>query len=105
LPVAKLLPGAHLVRAFNSVYFKTLETETHRAVDRIGVPLAGDDSQALELAACLGRDAGFAPVIVGPLVRAREFDPGTPPYNSGMTGPELARALHVEPSSVSGSRP
>ncbi len=104
LPVAKLLPDARLVRAFNSVYFKTLETEAHRAGDRIGIPLAGDDPQALELAAGLVRDAGFAPVIAGPLVRAHEFDPGTPPYNSGMTGPELARTLHVEPSSVSGSR-
>ena len=76
-----------------------METEAHRAGDRIGIPLASDDPQALELAADLVRDAVFAPVIVGPLERAREFDPGTPPYNSGMTGPELARALHVEPSS------
>lgn len=94
-PVARLLPGARLVRAFNSVYFKTLETEAHRAGDRVGIPLAGDEEDAMALAAGLVRDAGFDPVPVGPLVRAREFDPGTPTYNTGMSGPGLARALGV----------
>ena len=79
--------------AFNSVYFKTLETEAHRAGGRVGIPLAGDDADALALAAGLVRDAGFHPVLAGPLVRAREFDPGTPVYNTGMSGPDLARAL------------
>ena len=98
LPVARLLPGARLVRAFNSVYFKLLETEAHRAGDRIGIPLAGDDEDAVGVAAGLVRDAGFDPVVVGALARAREFDPGTAVYNTGMTGPDLARALGVAPS-------
>jgi predicted dinucleotide-binding enzyme len=33
--------------------------------------------------------------VVGPLARARSFDPGTPVYNTGMSGAELARALGV----------
>ena len=95
VPVARLLPGARLVRAFNSVYFKTLQTEAHRAGDRVGIPLASDDAAALNLAAGLVRDAGFEPVVVGPLARARSFDPGTPVYNTGMSGADLARALGV----------
>lgn len=95
VPVARLLPTAHVVRAFNSVYFKVLETEANRAGDRVGIPIAGDDEDALNLAAGLVRDAGFAPVIVGPLARAREFDPGAPVYNTGMSGPNLALALGV----------
>ena len=51
-----------------------------------------DDPAALDVAARLG-DAGFEPVVVGPLARARSFDPGTPVYNTGMSGAELARAL------------
>jgi hypothetical protein len=94
-PVAKLLPGARLVRAFNSVYFKTLQSEAHRSGDQVGIPLAGDDAAAIDVAAQLVRDAGFAPVVVGALVEARRFDPGTPVYNTGMSGPELARALGV----------
>jgi 8-hydroxy-5-deazaflavin:NADPH oxidoreductase len=95
VPVARLLPGARLVRAFNSVYFKTLETEAHRAGDRVGIPLAGDDAAALDASARLVRDAGFEPVVVGALVSAASFDPGTPVYNTGMSGTELARVLGV----------
>ncbi len=94
LPVARLLPGARLIRAFNSVYFKTLETEAHRVGDRVGIPLAGDDADALQVASGLVRDAGFEPVVVGPLLRARDFDPGTAPYNTGMSGVELVKALN-----------
>ena len=93
VPVARLLPDARLVRAFNSVYFKTLQTEAHRAGDRVGIPLAGDDSAALDVAARLVRDAGFEPVVVGPLARAVSFDPGTPVYNTGVSGADLATAL------------
>ena len=93
IPVARLLPGARLVRAFNSVYFKSLLTEAHRAGERVGIPLAGDDLAALDVAARLVRDARFEPVVVRPLARARSFDPGTPVYNTGMSGAELARAL------------
>lgn len=95
VPVARLLPGAKLARAFNSVYFKTLQTEAHRAGDRVGIPLAGDDSAALDAAARLIRDAGFEPVVAGPLASARSFDPGAAVYNTGMSGADLARALGV----------
>ena len=100
LPIARLLSGAKLVRAFNSVYFKTLLSEAHRSGERIGIPLAGDDPQALAVAAELVRDAGFAPVIVGALGRARDFDPGTAVYNTGMSGSAVAHALGVKLSST-----
>jgi 8-hydroxy-5-deazaflavin:NADPH oxidoreductase len=86
---AAMFPGSRWVKAFNSVYFKTLETEAHRAGDRVGIPLAGDDPKALETAAGLARDAGFDPVIVGALARGKEFEPDTRCYNTGMSGPEL----------------
>src|SRR5439155_27253812 len=77
------------VKAFNTVYYKTLATEAHRDGDPIGIPLAGEDRAALEIAARLVRDAGFDPVIVGALARGKEFEPGTRAYNSGMSGREL----------------
>ena len=95
VPIARLLPGTRFVRAFNSVYFRTLETEAHRAGEQVGIPLASDDTDAMQVVADLVHDAGFAPVIVGPLVRARDFDPGAQVYNTGMSGPDLARALGV----------
>lgn len=90
---AAMFPGTKWVKAFNSVNFKTLENGAHRDGDRLGIPLAGDDTEALDTAAQLVRDAGFDPVIVGALARGKEFEPDTPPYNTGMSGRELRQIL------------
>jgi hypothetical protein len=90
---AAMFPGARWVKAFNTVYFKTLESEAHRSGDRVGIPLASDDADALNTAATLVRDAGFDPVVVGPLARGREFEPHTPTYNTGMSGRALRDLL------------
>jgi 8-hydroxy-5-deazaflavin:NADPH oxidoreductase len=83
---AEMFPGSRWVKAFNTVYFKVLETEAHRQGDLVGIPLASDDQEALKIAAGLVEDAGFDPVIFGPLARGKEFEPNTPPYNTGMSG-------------------
>lgn len=90
---AEMFPDARWVKAFNTVYFKTLETEAHRDGDRVGIPLASDDEGTLDVAAQLVRDAGFDPVIAGPLVRGKAFEPGTKVYNTGMSGAELRKVL------------
>jgi predicted dinucleotide-binding enzyme len=89
---AAMFPRSHWVKAFNTVNFKVLEREAHRHGDRVGIPLASDSREALDVAVGLVRDAGFEPVIVGPLARGREFEPDTPPYNTGMSAQDL-RAL------------
>jgi predicted dinucleotide-binding enzyme len=88
---ATMFPNARWVKAFNTVYYKVLDKEAHRTGDRVGIPLAGDDRDAVETAAQLVYDAGFDPVIVGGLARGREFQPDTRPYNTGMSGQELRR--------------
>jgi hypothetical protein len=85
------------VRAFNSVWDRTLAREAHRLSPRVGVPLASDDASALDVAAALVRDAGFDPVIAGRLEHARWFDVGTPVYNTAMSGDALRQALGLEP--------
>jgi hypothetical protein len=92
---AEHLPGVRLVRAFNSVSFTMVERQAHREGELIGIPIAGDDTEAVEITARLVRDAGFDPVIVGPLARAREFDRGTSVYVTGMTARELREALNL----------
>lgn len=91
--VARLLPRAKLVRAFSTVMWTTLQSQAHRVGDRIGIPLAGDDEEAVALAVRLVSDAGFDPVVVGPLSQARRFDPGTSVFDSGMSGREVRAAL------------
>ena len=90
---AEMFPGARWVKAFNTVYFKTLESEAHRDGERVGIPLASDDPAALEVAARLVRDAGFDAVIVGPLARGKEFEPNTKSYNTGMSGSQVRKVL------------
>ena len=93
----QLLPGARLVRAFNSVGHAMLQSEAHRASERVAIPLAGDDAEALATAVRLVQEAGFEAVVVGPLARAREFDPGTAVFGKALTAVELRRGLGINP--------
>jgi len=94
---ARLLPGARVVRAFNSVGYRMLQSEAHRAGERIAIPLASDDAEALVVAVALVQEAGFEPVVVGPLARAREFDPGMPVFGKALTAAQLRDALSLKP--------
>jgi predicted dinucleotide-binding enzyme len=89
----KYLPGAHLVRAFNSIIYTNLRSLAHRAGDPVAIPVAGDDEHAVEVTSRLVRDAGFEPVMVGPLTSAHSFDVGSPVYVKVMTAAELRKAL------------
>ena len=90
------LPGVRLVRAFNAINSGDLRSEAHRKGAPIAIPLAGDDPQALQVAEQLVKDAGFAPVVVGGLAKAREFDVGTPVYTRLMTEAQLKAALGLK---------
>jgi predicted dinucleotide-binding enzyme len=92
---ADYLPGTRLVRAFNAINSGPLARDGFRKPERLGIPLAADDADAMQVAAQLVSDAGFDPVPVGDLSRAREFDYGTPVYVRGMTAAELRKALKL----------
>lgn len=93
----QFLPGARIVRAYNQVGYTRMRDEAHRAGERLGIPLAGDDAQALKTAVRLVQDAGHEPVVVGGLARAREFDYGSPVFGRPMTAAELRKALGLNP--------
>ena len=97
---AALFPQSKWVKAFNSVYFKTLASEAHRSSDPVGIPLASDSPQALDAASQLVRDAGFEPVVIGDLGRGKEFEPGTRVYNTGMSASALRKAFEAVASGV-----
>lgn len=91
----EFLPGTKLVRAFNQLPHGSLVSEAHRTGEKIGIPLAGDDKAALATAAQLVRDAGFEPVIVGPLSSAKKFDAGTQAFGRALTVRELREILEI----------
>ena len=87
------LPGTRLVRAFNAINAGSLVSEARRKPPLIGIPLAGDDAEALKVAQRLVSDAGFDPVVVGGLARAKDFDVGAAVYTKLLTAAELRKAL------------
>src|SRR5437870_5047633 len=78
LASATLLPGARIVRAFNAISYRKLADAAHRPGGPVGVPIAGDDPQAIALAEGIIRTIGFEPVLVGGLARGKYLLPGTP---------------------------
>jgi NADPH-dependent F420 reductase len=71
--VADVVPGAKVVKAFNTTYAGTL-----RAGQVAGQPLdvfiAGDDEEAKNKVAQLVKDASMRPIDTGPLSRARQIE-------------------------------
>lgn len=92
----EFLPGALIVRAFNSINYRVFASEAHRSGDKLAVPLAGDDEQALEIAAQVVRDAGFEPVIVGSLEAGRKFDYGSELFTRNLTAKELRKVSGLD---------
>jgi predicted dinucleotide-binding enzyme len=45
---------------------------------KLGMPIAGDDAQAIAVASRLIRDVGYEPVLIGGLDMGKYLMPGTP---------------------------
>ncbi|HEY8539848.1 MAG TPA: NAD(P)-binding domain-containing protein [Steroidobacteraceae bacterium] len=90
LASAELLPGARIVRAFNAVGAARMRV-VHEDPGKIGMPIASDDPQAVEIASPLIRDIGFEPVLIGGLDKGRHLIPGSP--LSGERSPEEIRKI------------
>ena len=92
----EFLPGVRLVRAFNAINWDDLANQGNHQPERWAIPLASDDAEGLKVAQRLVRDAGFDPVVVGGLARAREFDVGTKVYTELQTAKQLREALGLK---------
>lgn len=77
LMTARLLPGARIVRAFNAIGAAQMGSAWEEP-GRVGMPIASDDAEAIEVASRLIRDLGYEPVLVGGLAMGRHLVPGTP---------------------------
>jgi len=93
----KYLPGTRLVRSFNTLSYMIFARDANRPDPRLAVPIAGDDPEAVRVAAALVRDAGFDPVVVGKLADARRFQRGGPGYGQAVSAAELRQKLALAP--------
>jgi predicted dinucleotide-binding enzyme len=89
LTTQRLLPGARVVRAFNTLGVNRLRSNANRPQGRIGIPMAGDDQEALKVASMLVRDAGFDPAVLGGLDRSRLFEQTNPLYGQEISAQEM----------------
>jgi len=94
--VARLLPEARIVRAFNSVYYEDLKKTRNVRGEMIGIPIAGDDEEGLSVVSKLVEDAGLDPVVVGGLSTSKLFDIGTAVYATSASAKEIKERLHLK---------
>jgi predicted dinucleotide-binding enzyme len=96
------LPEAHVVKAFNNIYFGHLAVlgRPHGAPDRTTLPIAGDDPAAVAHATELLDILGYDALAYGTLADSWRSQPGTPvygpPYSGGST--DLANATATSAS-------
>ena len=91
----KRLPGARLVKAFNTIWFKHLAERGRPDLpveERHAVFVAGDDQEAKQVVMQLIEELGFGAVDTGSLAAGRRQQPNTALYNKVLTTKE-ARLL------------
>ncbi len=90
------LPGARLVKAFNTIYYDHLARRGRKDLpveERHAIYVASDDPEAKQVVARLIEDIGFAPVDTGSLREGGKLQqPDSPIYNQTFTARE-ARAF------------
>jgi 8-hydroxy-5-deazaflavin:NADPH oxidoreductase len=95
--VARHLPGARVVKAFNTIYFENLGTDGRPGApreERVALLLAGDDADAKATVAGLIEELGFGAVDTGTLAAgSRRQQVGAPLYGAVVTVPEAEAAL------------
>ncbi len=93
--VGKRLPGARIVKAFNTMGWNTLASGSRPShEERLVVFIAGDDAAAKAAVAKLVDEIGFASIDTGSLREGgRRQQPGSPIYGRPMTVREAKKIL------------
>ena len=75
---SEFMPGTRIVRAFNAIGAARMG-EAASQNPRMGMPIAGDDAEAIRVVSALVREVGYEPVLVGTLAGMGKYlIPGTP---------------------------
>lgn len=90
-----LVPGARLVKALNTIYYRRLagEGRARGAPGRLAMPVAGDDAEAKAVVMALIDEIGFDAVDSGNLRDGGRQQPGTPVYNQPFDASAIREAL------------
>jgi predicted dinucleotide-binding enzyme len=108
--VASLLPGARVIKAFNTIYYRRLLDDSRpdlAADQRLAIPVAGDDPAAKRVVLDLIDQIGFTGVDAGILASRRRQQPGSPLYAAfaqARVAGELMTATRVREILAAGPR-
>lgn len=94
--MARHLPKARVVKAFNTISAAHLETlgDTSKPLDeRRAIFIAGDDQEAKAVVTALIEEIGFAAVDTGSLEDSKVQQPGTAVYGPDLTAKQGREAL------------
>jgi len=80
----RYLDQAHVVKVFNNIFFKHLQSlaRPSGADDRTALPIAGDDETAKQQVTAYLDSIGYDAVDAGPLGQSWRQEPGTPAYGT-----------------------
>lgn len=102
--VLKVIAGARLVKAFNTLHAADLATSgrTDLPLDRrIALFVAGDEEESKRVVAQLIDDIGFSAVFTGTLRAGGKLqEPGSPLYGRAFTAQEAGEALGMAQSAA-----
>jgi 8-hydroxy-5-deazaflavin:NADPH oxidoreductase len=100
----RYLGQAHVVKVFNNIFFKHLQSlaRPSGADDRTALPIAGDDETAKQQVTAYLDSIGYDAVDAGPLDQSWRQEPGTPaygtpygPFSDEVGTPASAAQLHA----------
>jgi len=89
--------GRPIFKAFNSIMYYALANfgRPQGALDRIAIPVSGDDKRAKSVVMSLIDDMGFDPVDGGPLAESWRQQPSTPAYCCDYDAEETLRGIRA----------
>lgn len=93
--VAKIIPDARLVKAFNTLGANDLRTEAFKkGTERLAIFVAGNDQDAKHTVSGLIEDIGFVPIDTGSLREGgRLQQPGSAVYTKRLTEDQARAAI------------
>jgi 8-hydroxy-5-deazaflavin:NADPH oxidoreductase len=93
--VARRLPAATVVKAFNHIGYHELESDRRPlgAADRRALGVAGDDPAAVAAVAAVVARIGYDVVALDSLQAGRAFEPGGPVFGAALSRAEFATAV------------
>ena len=95
--VASLIPGAHVIKAFDNMYGRYMAADPVTAAGRRILFYAGDDADSKKLFHTVVEDFGYAPVDLGPLRLGRLMEVDGGPLSGTARDPGRLKSLIGRP--------